>query len=120
MSYASWDLLEAREQFPAAAFLEIYRVASGNATADYGDLEAALAERAGFLTDPERALDETEWWLARAGGDGGRAAAHRPVRRQAGDDHAAAGPQPVAAAGVTGPPRPCARPTRGSSTDTRR
>jgi hypothetical protein len=75
VSYASWDLLEAREQFPAAAFLEIYRVASGSVAADYGDLEAALADRAGFLTDPERALDETEWWLAQTSEDRGRAAA---------------------------------------------
>jgi len=77
VSYASWDLLEAREQFPAAAFLEIYRAASGNAAADYGDLESALAERAGFLPEPDRALNETEWWLARTQGlplSGGRAA----------------------------------------------
>lgn len=74
VSYASWDLLEAREQFPAAAFLEIYRAASGSAAADYGDLENALAERAGFLPEPERALDETEWWLAQTAGGGGQAA----------------------------------------------
>ncbi|HEX9688008.1 MAG TPA: PD-(D/E)XK nuclease family protein [Thermoanaerobaculia bacterium] len=77
VSYASWDLLEAREQFPAAAFLEIYRIASRNAAADYSDLENALADRAGFLTEPERALNETEWWLAQTQSPllrGGRAA----------------------------------------------
>ena len=67
-SYASWDVLEGREQFPAAAFLDAYRARSGAPDADYTDLEKGLAAPAGFLTDAERALDESEWWLSRVQG----------------------------------------------------
>jgi ATP-dependent helicase/nuclease subunit B len=76
VSYACWDLLEAREQFPAATYLDVFRLVSGDPTADYSDADGALPAAAGFLTEAPRALDETEWWLSRmkepplAGGHG--------------------------------------------------
>jgi ATP-dependent helicase/nuclease subunit B len=65
VSYACWDLLEAREQFPAATYLDVFRLVTGDATADYSDADRALPAAAGFLTEAPRALDETEWWLSR-------------------------------------------------------
>jgi ATP-dependent helicase/nuclease subunit B len=65
VSYPCWNLLEAREQFPAASYLEVFRLASGRTGADYSDLDRSLDAPAGFLTEPPRALDETEWWLSR-------------------------------------------------------
>lgn len=65
MSYPSWNLLDAREQFPAASYLEVFRLVSGRAAADYSDLDRSLDAPAGFLTEPPRALDEAEWWLSR-------------------------------------------------------
>jgi hypothetical protein len=65
VSYPCWNLLEAREQFPAASYLDLFRLASGRTGADYSDLDRSLDAPAGFLTEPPRALDETEWWLSR-------------------------------------------------------
>jgi hypothetical protein len=65
VSYPCWNLLEAREQFPAASYLDLFRLSSGRTGADYSDLDRSLDAPAGFLTRPERALDETEWWLSR-------------------------------------------------------
>jgi ATP-dependent helicase/nuclease subunit B len=67
-SYAAWNLLEGRDQFPAAVFLETYRWSSGASNADYSDLAKGLAEAAGFLTEADRTLDDTEWWLAKVQG----------------------------------------------------
>ncbi|HSD72964.1 MAG TPA: PD-(D/E)XK nuclease family protein, partial [Thermoanaerobaculia bacterium] len=79
VSFPCWDLLEAREQFPASTYLDVFRLTSGDPTADYSDADRALPPPAGFLTDASRALDETEWWLSRmqepplAGGRGATA-----------------------------------------------
>jgi ATP-dependent helicase/nuclease subunit B len=64
-SYASWDLLQAREQFPGASFLEFFRLASGHPGADYSEIDRRLGAGVGFLTEAAAALDETEWWLSR-------------------------------------------------------
>ena len=83
VSYPSWNLLEAREQFPAASYLEVFRLATGREGADYSDLDRGLDAPAGFLTRPAKALDETEWWLSRVQDpalSGGRTA---PVVRSA-------------------------------------
>ena len=79
VSYACWDLLQAREQFPAAAFLEIFRLAGGHPGADYSEVDRRLGAGIGFVTEALAALDETEWWLSRtedpslSGGRGGDA-----------------------------------------------
>jgi ATP-dependent helicase/nuclease subunit B len=65
VSYPCWSLLEAREQFPAATYLDVFRLASGRTDADYSQLDRNLGAPAGFLTEPAKALDETEWWLSR-------------------------------------------------------
>jgi ATP-dependent helicase/nuclease subunit B len=65
VTYACWDLLQAREQFPAASFLEIFRLASGLPSADYSEVDRRLGAGVGFLTEAPAALDETEWWLSR-------------------------------------------------------
>lgn len=64
-SFSCWNLVQASEQFPAAFFLEVHREITGNREADYTDLLDALPSPAGFLPDPARALDETEWILSR-------------------------------------------------------
>jgi ATP-dependent helicase/nuclease subunit B len=78
VSYACWDLLQAREQFPGASFLEIFRLASGHPGADYSEVDRRLGVGVGFLTEALTALDETEWWLSRTEDpsfSGGRGAA---------------------------------------------
>ncbi|HEV8609834.1 MAG TPA: PD-(D/E)XK nuclease family protein [Thermoanaerobaculia bacterium] len=64
-SYACWNLLEAREQFPATSFLALFRARSGDDAADYSELARALPEPAGFVPHASRALDENEWWLSK-------------------------------------------------------
>ena len=65
ISYSCWDLLEARERFPAPFVLDVYRSVAGNEEADYSSLENALGDPSGFLAEDGRALDEPEWWLTR-------------------------------------------------------
>jgi ATP-dependent helicase/nuclease subunit B len=74
--YAGWtlrDLLNPGEVFPSPFLLEAFRArgggdrGGGSAGADYGDLSLATGEGEGFVPDASRALDETEWWLARIG-----------------------------------------------------
>lgn len=77
ISYSCWDLLEARERFPAPFLLDVYRSTSGNEEADYSSLEKALGDPAGFLADGDRAIEEPEWWLtklSRTGSQEGEAA----------------------------------------------
>ena len=65
LSFSCWDLLEARERFPAPFLLDLYRSAIGNEEADYSSLARALGDPAGFLAAGDRAIDEPEWWLGR-------------------------------------------------------
>ena len=86
LSHSCWDLLEARERFPAPFLLDLHRRAIENDEADYSSLGKALGEPAGFLAAGEfprvgapgdGALDEPEWWitrLARSGPQDGEAA----------------------------------------------
>lgn len=85
-SYSSWNLRsldQQSEQFPSPFFLELHRARSGDASADYTALSAALPEAAGFLPGVESALDETEWWLSRldAAGPAAAAGAAAPIVR---------------------------------------
>jgi RecB family exonuclease len=82
LSYPSYDLLEDRVSFPSSLVLQVHRLLRGQSTLDYADLEASLADAAGFLPPgPDKAVDETEWWLGRLAGDcrpkGGLAAIRR-------------------------------------------
>lgn len=74
LSHSCWDLLEARERFPAPYLLDLHRRAIENDQADYSSLGKALGEPAGFLAagdlqraaaPGDRALDEPEWWITR-------------------------------------------------------
>ena len=61
------DLANPGEVFPSPFLLDVYRSASGAGEADYGRLAEATGEGEGFVPELARALDETEWWLARIG-----------------------------------------------------
>lgn len=65
LSHSCWDLLEARERFPAPYLLDLHRRAIENDQADYSSLGKALGEPAGFLAAGDRALEEPEWWITR-------------------------------------------------------
>ncbi len=68
--YAGWslrDLANPGEVFPSPFLLEAFRLREGEADADYARLASALGEGEGFVPGIDRALDETEWWLARIG-----------------------------------------------------
>ncbi|MFN2633568.1 MAG: PD-(D/E)XK nuclease family protein [Thermoanaerobaculia bacterium] len=76
--YAGWglrDLANPGEVFPSPFLLEAFRLHPGESEADYRRLSAALGEGESFVPDVDRALDETEWWLARIGDRRGPATA---------------------------------------------
>jgi len=65
-SYSSYDVIEERASFPSSLLLQVHRLVRGNAALDYSSLEESLPEAAGFVPDaPEKAIDETDWWLGR-------------------------------------------------------
>jgi RecB family exonuclease len=63
------DLANPGEVFPSPFLLEAHRAGSGaeGSAADYASLADAMGEGEGFVPEISRALDETEWWLARIG-----------------------------------------------------
>ena len=65
MSYSCRNLLEDREQFPAATVLEIHRSLVDKPAVDYTALRLALGTPSGFIPSQGICLDETEWWLGR-------------------------------------------------------
>ena len=68
--YTGWnlrDLANPGEIFPSPFLLEVHRLGAEELEADYGHLAARTSEGEGFVPSAERALDETEWWLARVG-----------------------------------------------------
>ena len=63
LSWSCHDLAEDREQFPAAALLDLFRRVNGDPAADSDALAAAAGPPAGYF--PAAApLDPSEWWLA--------------------------------------------------------
>ena len=66
LSFSCQAVLEDREMFPSPALLSAFRVLSGRADADQGDLLAALPPPASFApATEEQALDPGQWWLWR-------------------------------------------------------
>ncbi len=68
--YAGWglrDLANPGEVFPSPFLLEAFRLRAGESDADYARLADSLGEGEGFVPPIGRALDETEWWLAKIG-----------------------------------------------------
>lgn len=90
-SYPAYDILEEREAFPSSLVLQAHRLVSGDTECNYEGLKTALAEAAeragrpdpaGFLPgEPGKAIDGTDWWLARLAGRGRPAGALNAVRR---------------------------------------
>lgn len=63
LSYSSFDPAENRDKMPSSFFLQVYRMISGNNSADYSDLRDYFRKTEGYIT--ENALDETSLWLNR-------------------------------------------------------
>ncbi len=69
LSYSSYDLIEERSSFPSSLLLQAYRLIKGDSRLDYSALLSFLTEPIGFtIKNKDRALDETDWWLAKIGG----------------------------------------------------
>jgi ATP-dependent helicase/nuclease subunit B len=66
LTFSNRDILQDAERFPSPALLALFRATPGRESASWEDFGAALPKPASFV--PEGApLDESEWWLARAG-----------------------------------------------------
>jgi len=81
LSFSCRDLVDDRDQFPAAVVLDAYRRKTNDASADYSHLLEALPSPAGFIAEDGVFLDESEWWLGRlksvgAAANGAQAGAH--------------------------------------------
>jgi ATP-dependent helicase/nuclease subunit B len=61
LTWASFDILQARDAAPSAIVLDVFRIATGNRLADYRDLRKGVP-RASFIPSAA-ALSEREWWL---------------------------------------------------------
>jgi ATP-dependent helicase/nuclease subunit B len=62
-SYATWDAVEGRGVAPASELLQAYRLLSGDATADYEALHAAVAPAASAVPRGSSLLDSDDVWL---------------------------------------------------------
>jgi len=79
-SFPAYDILEDRARFPSSLLLQVHRLLCGDDRRDYASLDESVtaaagrsgrADTAGFLPGgPDRAVDETEWWLDRLAGQG--------------------------------------------------
>jgi RecB family exonuclease len=82
-SYAAWDAVEGRALAPAAELLQVHRLITGDAAADYEALHEAVAPPASAVPRGSTLLDGADAWLhALAQDDGGAHAAvslHRGV-----------------------------------------
>lgn len=64
LSFPSFDTAEYREKSPSPLLLQVYRLVSGDRTADYSSFAEKLGSGAGFVpASREQALGEGEWWL---------------------------------------------------------
>jgi ATP-dependent helicase/nuclease subunit B len=62
-SYATWDAVEGRGVAPASELLQAYRLLSGDASADYEALHAAVAPVASAVPRGSALLDSDDVWL---------------------------------------------------------
>lgn len=69
-SYAAWDAVEGRAVAPASELLQVFRLTSGNASADYDALHAALAPAASPIPYGGAALDADDVWFGALSQDG--------------------------------------------------
>jgi ATP-dependent helicase/nuclease subunit B len=70
LSYAAYDAVEGRKLSPSATVLQAYRLAIGNAGANYEDLRTALGALATAVPQRDASVDHDDVWLA-AMADGG-------------------------------------------------
>lgn len=61
ITYSAFDTAENRAKIPSPFVLQVYRMISGNVSADYSDLKNYLDDTKGYTSD--NALDETHFWL---------------------------------------------------------
>ncbi|HAG11918.1 MAG TPA: hypothetical protein DCK76_11235 [Desulfotomaculum sp.] len=67
MSFPSFDVIQNRSVFPSNILLQSYRLLQKDTSLDYTDLINSLGKTAGYCPhEGMPALDETEWWAARA------------------------------------------------------
>lgn len=59
--YSSFDPSENRDKIPSSFILQVYRMISGNVSADYSDLKSYFTATEGYISD--NALDATYFWL---------------------------------------------------------
>lgn len=65
-SFSSFDTAENREESPSPLLLQVYRLLSGEPTADYSTFQERLGPAKGFVPfATEEALGDAEWWLER-------------------------------------------------------
>ncbi len=69
LSFSCRDVLEDRETFPAALLLEVFRRAAGRPDAGLKDFEGEAPLASFAPASPDRALGETEWWMAKLLGE---------------------------------------------------
>jgi ATP-dependent helicase/nuclease subunit B len=69
-SYAAWDAVEGRAVAPASELLQVYRLLSRNATADYDELHAALSPAASPIPRAGGLLDADDVWFGMLAHDG--------------------------------------------------
>ncbi len=67
LSFSCTNIADGRDEFPSSAILGAYRILSGNhLTADQSDMLRQLDGAVSFVPqNPEKSLDESEWWLWR-------------------------------------------------------
>jgi hypothetical protein len=77
-SYARWDAVEGRALAPASELLQVYRLVSGDATADYEALHSAVEPAASPVPRGAGLLDADDVWLHTLAHDPGDDAAGMP------------------------------------------
>lgn len=67
LSYSSFDIVENRSIYSSSVLLQVHRLLNGDTSLDYSHLLQSLGKPAGFCPQYGRpALDEVEWWAAKA------------------------------------------------------